>query len=93
MVDARRVAGGLAGADPRAEVDVVLEVPDGDGDFLPCPVVGATGFEPCPWDDGRFLARARVSLRELLSGACDPYLLRALAEAIEREADATGGGE
>lgn len=74
----------LRNAGPDAEVVVCLEVPDGLGDYLLLGESTASFAEPCPGDDGRFLALSAMTLANLASQSAGPSLLRELAKALER---------
>lgn len=82
------LTGALRGLNPDAEATTYPEVPDADGGHLPLGESVASFAEPCPGDDARFLARTTVTLGELVSRACDPSVIRNLANALRNEADA-----
>ena len=82
----------LRGSNPEAEVVACVKVPDGEGDYLLFSECPSSFAEPYPGDGGRFLVHATVTLAELASQACDPSVLRELAEALVREADSMESG-
>lgn len=75
-----------------ADVVVCLMADGADGDCAPFREAPATHAEPYPGDRSRLLVHAQVSLGELASQASCPEVVRELARALEREADAMEPG-
>ena len=83
------LTGALRGSDPDAEAVTCPEVPGADGGYLLLGESAASFAEPYPGDDAKFLVHTTVTLGELVSQACDPSVIRNLAEALDDEADTT----
>ncbi|WP_283170185.1 hypothetical protein [Curtanaerobium respiraculi] len=82
------VAEGKRAADPDSEVATCFKVPDDSGDHLLFLKAETSAAEPYPGDASRFLLHSTAELSEIASQACHPAVIRELARAFEREADA-----